>query len=113
MKKDAYIPDGKSSGSMIRVIDEDSYDVVETSYLSLHKYNLMSEKEFKSKHSPKLMFKEWEVEVREISVKVGCEKVQKADLNGFLQICYKLHEHDVDIWYAYNWVKTHKEELGL
>lgn len=86
-KPDAYISNGRV---FVLVRDGEAHfdlNSVEMIAHHLHEYNLMSEEEFKAKHSPKpaKVFGE-EVKVLDIGLKVGCYAVAKPEAMTFCRL---------------------------
>lgn len=106
-KTDAYID---STRTLHAIDDGQEY---RTDILEAHKYNLMSEEDFKAKYPGKLKFKEWEITASGNCVKVGCETLLKADLDSFLMVWELMEKYEVDRGLGFHFINDHKKELGL
>ena len=112
-KPDAYI-----GGHPVHIIylnnsgDKDSDNVREA-----YKYNILSEEDFKAKHTPQLKFKEWKVTVGDKSVKIGCQEFRKVDAERFTEFvtrCRSDHSaHSLSMDEVFDFIMDHKKELGL
>jgi len=69
----------------------------------------------------KLMFKEWEIEVTNTCIDIGCKTYTKEMLRNFLFIIKEIEreaketetEVNVQLYNIIQFLKKHKEELGL
>ena len=79
----------------------------------------MSEKAFKAKYVPKLMFNHWELEVMDLSIRVHCPGhagvvFSKATLGHWLSINkIMIKNSSTSINTIHKWILNHKKELGL
>lgn len=108
-KQDAYITGVTVS---VTTIMTPNGKVLVSAY-DLHKYNLLSEEEFKEKHPYKLKFKEWHVKVKGDIIQFGCEEWPHKDVNAFFNVCRGLHGHKTSLDDAYTWLRDHSKELNL
>jgi len=79
----------------------------------LHEYNILSEKEFKSKHPDKLKFKEWDVVEKGDDIKVGCLVFFKADLKAFLSVVDEIFLNKCDCRDVQRFLIDNRKQLGL
>jgi len=114
VKDDAYISqDGKLyywNGNSI--VQEDIRDA--------YTYNLSSEELFKAKYEKKeLKFGHWAVKVDGEFIKIGCKRIYKGHIDGFLRICKELQWRDdrgtpiPTLDATHSWLVKHAKELGL
>ena len=109
------------------------YNVLITAHIDNHKtrlqitpeqlteFNILSESNYKAKHPDKLMFKEWEIEVTNTCIDIGCKTYTKETLRNFLFIIKEIEreaketetEVNVQLYNIIQFLKKHKEELGL
>lgn len=112
-KPDAYIVNGLNYHT-VKLQIEGCYSTTQVGVKALCTYNLMSEEEFKVKHSPKLKFKEWEIKVEDKIIRVGCETFRKQELEQWMKTNDAiLAREDVTLADAFEFLDKHKKELGL
>ncbi len=78
-----------------------------------YKYNIMSEGDFKAKHTPKLTFEGHDVDVSTTRIKIGCQTYDKEEVETFFEIATDLNDNNVSWHEAYTFIKENYQELGL
>ena len=87
----------------------------------LTEFTIISYDEYKTKYPDKLMFKEWEIEVTNTCIDIGCKTYTKETLRNFLFIIEEIEretketetEINKQLYNTIQFLKKHKEELGL
>lgn len=115
-KEDAYLDRSDWSGKwFVWQLKRERYDFCDELY-NAHLYNIISKEDYQRAHplpEKKLMFKDWEVDVSETRVKIGCEPFTKEDINGFQRIIDVCANHSVLPYELHEFFNIYKQELRL
>ena len=115
---DAYVYT-KDGNDYLAIMSEGTvhYACLRTYLSDVHKFNLMSEKEFKAKHD-KLEYAGQNAENKGNYIKVGCQTMLKSHIRGFMAVMKALwyheeHGYQADANSAYNFLIKNEKKLGL
>lgn len=80
---------------------------------SAYKFNLMSEEDFKAKHTPELKLGDFKVKARDGMVHVGCHKYHKDHIKIVRDILIDARENNIGPKEILRFIEKHEDALGL